>query len=275
VLTDAYRRLMREATRPADSPFLVLGAITDSTFSDPVIADGVTAEGFALLVAGQYRDAIAALRRTSDMDDAGADDTPLAHFRRGREAEASNRVADARRAYQAALGGALAGRSALYVAISRLAQVEGDTAGALDALTTAVRFAPNTAYIHKELATAYAADGRPNDAFCELMAALLIDGRDAHAHAAIGQLHLDVGTESDAVMAFTRALELAPDAYEVRYALATALTRLGRTAEAALQLEQFERARRAKHEQRRREIADEVAKEEAVRRGTTTQDGGR
>ena len=159
------------------------------------------------------------------------------------------------------------GRSVLFVGIARLAQVEGDLAGAIDAFAQAVRLNPNDPNIHKELASAYAAEGRADEAFGELMAALLIDGRDAQAHAAIGQLYLDAGRDAEAVAAFNRALELMPDRYEIRYALATAHTRLGNTAEAARQLELFERARREALEQRRRDIANEVEQEEALRRG--------
>ena len=76
------------------------------------------------------------------------------------------------------------------------------------------------------------------------MAALLINGRDAQAHAAIGQLASTPGATREAVAAFNRALELMPDRYEIRYALATAHTRLGNSEEAARQLEIFERFRR-------------------------------
>jgi tetratricopeptide (TPR) repeat protein len=275
VLRDTYGRLTHDAHRPVAAPFLVLDAITDNAFGSPVIADAATAGGVALLVAGNYTGAVAALGRAFQASDTPAGDGPIAHFNRGRAAEAENRVIDARREYQSALDGALFGRSTLYVAIARLAQVEGDGPGALDALTRAARLAPNNAYVHKELAAAYAAEGRAGDAFGELMAALLIDGRDAQAHAAIGQLYLDTGREAEGIDAFRRALELSPAGYEVRYALATALTRLGRTEEAAQQLEMFERARREKHEQRRRDIAGEVAREEAVRRSTSSQDVAR
>jgi predicted Zn-dependent protease len=97
------------------------------------------------------------------------------------------------------------------------------------------------------------------------MAALLIDRRDAQAHASIGQLYLDTGRDADAVAAFDRALALRPDGYEVRYALATAYTRLGNTVEAARQLEIYDRFRREALEKRRRDIANEVEQEERKR----------
>ena len=81
-----------------------------------------------------------------------------------------------------------------------------------------------------------------DDAFCELMAALLIDPARRAGHAAIGQLYLDAGRDEEAVRAFNRALELKPDAIEASTRLATALTRLGKTERPARQLELFERA---------------------------------
>ena len=124
---------------------------------------------------------------------------------------------------------------------------------------------PNDPNIHKELASVYAAQGRADDAFCELMAALLIDRRDAGAHSAIGQLYLDSGRDAEAVVAFDRALELMPGYYETRYALATTHTRLGHTAEAARQLDLFERARLEALEQSRRDFASEAEREERSR----------
>src|SRR5262249_6908415 len=119
--------------------------------------------------------------------------------------------------------------------------------------------------IHRELAGAYTGDGRTDDAFSELVAALLIDPLDAQAHAAVGQLYLDTGRHADAIAAFRRALELQPSVFEVRYALATALARSGDAAEASRQFEAYEQQRRAALEQRRRDITTEVEREERAR----------
>jgi Flp pilus assembly protein TadD len=99
-----------------------------------------------------------------------------------------------------------------------------------------VRISPNDPNLHEELAAAYAADGRTDDAFCELIAAVLID-----------------------------PLELKPAAFQIRYALATALIRAANASEGARQMELFERARRAADEQRRRDISDEVEHAERPR----------
>jgi tetratricopeptide (TPR) repeat protein len=274
-LADAYRRLGFDAAPAAAMPFVTLDAIPDNLSTTPAIADDATSEGFALLRERKYGDAASALTRTGHKPALNTQDSPLAHFAQGQRDEARNRVPEARRAYQAALTGALVGRSVVSVAIARLAQVDGDVAGAVGALNQAVGLNPNDPNIHRELADAYSAQGRSDDAFCELMAALLIDPRDAQAHAAIGQLYLDTERDEEAVTAFNRALELAPDRYQTRYALATALTRLGRIAEAAREFDLFEHVRREKLDARRHDIASEVEQEEALGKRVPDQRGGR
>jgi Flp pilus assembly protein TadD len=176
-------------------------------------------------------------------------------------------VAEARRDYERALPGTLSGRHVLHVGIARLAQVEGDLDGAIRHFAEAARLNPNEPYIHKELASAYVAHGRTDEAFHELAAALLIDARDADAHAAIGQLHLEDGRAADAVAALTRALELKPERHETRYALGTALMRLGRTSAAEQEFAAFRQASQQALERRRRGIAEDVERQQDVQRG--------
>jgi tetratricopeptide (TPR) repeat protein len=265
LLTEAYRRLPPSASRPATLPFQSFDVVHDNLPPAPVVGDEATAEGFELLVVHKYSEAVAALQRAASSDGAGTGESPLGHFARAQRAEADNRVADARREYLAALPGAIGGRNAILIAIARLAQVEGDSAGAVDALNQAARLNPNDLNVRKELAAAYAASGQSEEAFCELMAALLIDPRQAQVHVSIGQLYLDTGRATDAVTAFTRALELSPRAYEIRYSLATAYTRLGKPVDAARELEVFDRMRREALEKRRRDIANEVDQAERER----------
>jgi len=266
VLADTYKRL-DIGVRHSVAGFPTPAAIPDTLSRTPIVGDSMTARGFALIAEGRYTEAVAALTRQTTANDARHDDSPLVQLAQGQRDEAANRVAEARRAYGAALGGALAGRSVLYVGIARLAQVEGDLPGAIDAFTQAVRLSPNDPTIHREFAAAYVAHGVADAAFCELMAALLVDPRDAQAHADVGQLYLDTSRDAEAVTAFDRALTLAPKRYEFRYALATAHTRLGHSAEAARQLELFERARREALDERRRAIANEVEQAEGARSG--------
>lgn len=251
-LREHYHRFDITAMKPATAPFITLRAIPDNLLPSPAVADATTARAFALLVAENYSDAIGALMDAETTASSG--DSPAGHFARAQRDEAGNRVDEARREYESALTGTLAGRSAVLVAIARLAQVQGRLDEATQTFRKAVQLSPNDPAIRKELAGAYAARGEQDGAFCELMAALLIDPRDAQAHAAIGQLYLDAGRHADAVVAFRRALNLAPARFEVRYALATALTRDGNTAEAAKEFEIYERQRRDALERRRQDI---------------------
>jgi len=248
VLSAAYQRGLKGGQKGA--PFLTLDVL-GNTLKMPVVGDATVARGFALLAEEKYSEAVEALRRSGNSS--ASDDSPLAHFTRARSDEAENRIAEARREYDAALTGTLAGRSVLYVGMGRLAQVEGDYGNAIDLLMRAVRLAPNDPIIHRELASAFAADDRVDDGFAELVAALLIDPGDATTTAAMGQLLLDSGRYADAVAAFTRTLQLAPDRFEAHYALGAAMTHLGRPSEAAREFELFERARQQMVEKRRQE----------------------
>jgi tetratricopeptide (TPR) repeat protein len=242
----------------------MLDAIGDTTIGGtasraPVVGDAVTAGAFALLAAGKYSEALAELRLTWNSVEQRPNrspDTasPLAHFVRARSDEAAGRIPEARRGYETALAGTLAGRGLLHVGIGRLAQVEGDVAGAIEAFGRAVRLNPNDPVAHRELAGALAADDRIDDAFAELVAALLIDPADVSVLAAIGQLFLDNGRHAEAVVPLRRTLQLAPGRFETHYALATALTHLGETADAAREREHFERGRQQMVEKRRREL---------------------
>jgi Flp pilus assembly protein TadD len=249
-LMAAYNRTLQGGKKNA--PFLrpdVLGnALPEGT---PVIADATLAPAFALFAAAKYHEAVDALRRLSPSSP--PDDSPRAHFTRAQSYEAENRIAEARREYEAALTGTLAGRSLLYVGMGRLAQVEGDYSGASDLLSHAVRLAPNDPMVHRELASAFAAGDRIDDAFAELVAALVIDPGDALTTAALGQLFLDSGRYADAVAPLTRTLQLAPDRFETHYALGAAMTHLGRTSDAAREFELFERARQQMVDKRRQE----------------------
>jgi tetratricopeptide (TPR) repeat protein len=266
VMRTAYERLLTtdEPARPLSIASIDL--IPDTWSSTPIVGDAATAEGFAHLAEARYDDALTALRDgvlrdgalrgTALRDVAPAGEAPLARFARGRELEKANRVPEARREFEAAVAGTLSGRSLLLAGIGRLAQVEGDFAGAIEAFQRAVQLNPNDVNMHRELAFAYAGQGAVDEAFNELAAALLLNPRDAQTFADIGRLFLDAGRDADALPPLHRALALAPGRFETRYALATALTRLGRTADAARELEAFQQAQREAIDRQRRAFPD-------------------
>lgn len=215
-----------------------------------------------LSVSGRDADAQRALREAIQ----AFPDSSLAHWSLGLLYERLNHHADARREIESATAGAVGGRADLYTAIGRLAGSATDVPAAIDAFGRAVDANPNDPVAHKYLAGALLQQDRVNDAFIEFVAALLIDPLDADAHAGIGRIHLDAGRYADAVDALRRAVEVRPDHGEARYALATALTRLGKTQEAAREFDRVEEAQRRALAERRRNMSLDVLKEEAALR---------
>jgi tetratricopeptide (TPR) repeat protein len=120
--------------------------------------------------------------------------------------------------------------------------------------------------MHRLLATTLMQQDRAEEAVAEFVAALLIDPLDAAAHAGIGRIRLQTGRDADAVDALRRATDLAPTDSEARYALASALERLGRSKEAAEHFARVEQAQRQALADQRRELSAAVLKQEATLR---------
>jgi tetratricopeptide (TPR) repeat protein len=256
VLRHAYDRIVSGAYRTPAPPFLTIDLVPDASSPTPIAAEARLAGVFARLAAGRLDDAAAAL------GDAGPatrpDDSPRTRIARGAAAEREGRLSDARREYVAALEGTLSGRHALYVGIARLAQVEGELDGAVDAFGHAVRLSPNNPALHREFAAALVAANRFEDAFAELVAALLIAPDEAEALAAVGQLFLDTDRAGEAIAPLRRALAVKASRYETHYALAVALSRAGRTDEAAGEFERFASLSRRALADRRRVVAGQA-----------------
>ena len=263
VLREAYGRILSGDHRSPAPPFLTLDLVPDAFSLTPIAGDARLARVFAQLAAGRLDEAVAALRDGGPAT--SPDDSAVARIARGRNAEREGRLSDARREYVAALEGTLSGRHALYVGIARLAQVEGELDAAIDAFEHAVRLSPNDPVLRRELAAAFVAAGRFDDAFAELVAALLIAPDEAEVLAAVGQMFLDTERAGEAVAPLRRALVVKADRYETHYALAVALSRAGRTDEAAREFEQFERLSRQALEERRRIMAGQAGLDEAKR----------
>ena len=239
VIQAAYQRLLAADETPRPLSIASVNVVPDTFSSAPIVGDAATALAFARIAEARYDDALAALRH-----EAPPGEPPLARLARAQEYERSSRVREARREYEAVAAGTLSGRSHLFVGIGRLAQVEGDFTGAIEAFTRAVQLNPNDVNMHRELALAYAGQGAIDRAFTELAASLLLNPRNAEAFADLGRLFLDAGREADALPPLHRALALAPERFETRYAIATALTRIGRGDDAARELAAFQRAQR-------------------------------
>lgn len=180
--------------------------------------------------------------------------------------ERVNRFDDARREYEKAAAGATAGQSHLYGAVGRLASGAADLAGAVNAFERAVQARPNDPAWRTLLAGALLHQDRAEEAMAQFAAALRINPKYVDAHRGLGQIHLNAGRPAEAVDALRRAIDLQPNDIDAQYALATALTRLGSTQEAARYFERVEQVQRQRLAEQRRTRSLEVMKEEAVLR---------
>jgi tetratricopeptide (TPR) repeat protein len=268
--------------------------LLDDNVPAAVLPLAAYADGFGRIVRGDYREAISSLRRaaatTADErtrlvtagllvqqgrpEDAEQvlltvvdawPESAIARWWLGRIYDTQKRVTEARREYEALLPVALAGRGQLYAAIGRLARVQGDFAGALDAFRRRVQLSPRNAAAHMDLARILLDHDRSEEALTEYAAALAIDPRDGETHAVIGQIHLDAGRPQEAIPALRRALELMPQQHETRYALAIALKQAGRAEKTTRELQLFERSSKTSVDDRRRTIASDVQRATADR----------
>jgi tetratricopeptide (TPR) repeat protein len=215
-----------------------------------------------LTSAGRIPDAQRVLQETIQL----LPDSALAHWWLGSSHELLNQFADARREFELAAAGAVAGRSQLDASIGRLAGDAGDFAAASEAFARAVSGRPNDAILRKSLAGTLLQQDHADEAFVELVAAVLIDPSDAGAHTGIGQIFVNARRHEDAVAAFRRAVALSPDLPEARYGLATALMRSGETQAATRELGRVHDVQRRMLANRRRSMAVDVLKEEAALR---------
>jgi tetratricopeptide (TPR) repeat protein len=277
------------AAPSADDPLL-----GDEAAAVPALPLAVYADGVVRLRRGEYRDAVVSLRRAAATatDERAAlvaaaglaqearhieaeralrsivttwPASGVAHWWLGRVYENVNRLGDARAEYEKVMSVALTGRASILASIGRLAHTEGNFARATEAFEQRVQLTPKDAVAHRDLAWIHLAQDRTAQALAEFEAAVAIDPRDAEAHAALGRIRLDAGLHAEAIPSLRRALDLKPALYEARYALALALKQIGRGEEAGRELELFERARREASEERRRTMAAEAQRQDALR----------
>jgi tetratricopeptide (TPR) repeat protein len=142
--------------------------------------------------------------------------------------------------------------------VAALASLQQDVARTADAVNLRVRVNLNDAEAHRDLASVYTKQGRQDEAFAELAIATWLDPDDALTLMALGHSHMAAQRDLDGIQALERAVALGPNLREARYALAQALTRGGRRADAQRQLTEFERLRAEAiaRDRREMEIAD-------------------
>lgn len=155
----------------------------------------------------------------------------------------------------------VAGKSHLYWRIAELAHgYRRDHARVIRVLRERVRLLSNEPHAHKDLGLAFYRAGREDEALLELLMAGLLGLEDAQMLTAIGQVHLNRNQLDRAEAALRRAVALDSSAIEARYAFARTLQRLGRTSEAAEELEAFDRLRKEAFEEQRRKFDEEAKK---------------
>ena len=274
-LLDFRDRQDRVARSPASAaPFVKLGLLRESPGVAPVFAPVRYAEGFRLLNARRYSEAVASFQRALEMPGNVRDESARlasaarliaagsledaeralkeavgafpesgqTYYRLGRLYQSQSRMPEAVAAFTAASSQAvIVGRDSLYETIAALRVADGDFAGAIAAYRLELEANPNNAAAHRRLGDLYAQDGRLGESLAEYAASLFIEPRDADAHASRAQALLRLSRFADAEGAARAAVALKPDHAAAQYALGTALMRTERTEEGLSVLQEFER----------------------------------
>jgi tetratricopeptide (TPR) repeat protein len=137
----------------------------------------------------------------------------------------------------------VSGRAAVHQAAATSATLQQDVSSAVAAADRRVRANLNDAGAHRDLASLYMKQGRQDEAFAELAIAAWLDPDDPLTFVTLGHSLMADRRDEDAVAALERAVSLQPDLRDARYALAQALTRASRRADAERHLAEFQRQR--------------------------------
>ncbi len=195
------------------------------------LADVLVRADQATAAAQSLRDAIAAIPRSG-----------RAHYVLARLYQRQGKQAEALQEFDAAVAFApLLGLNGIYQTMGTLAAARQDFDRALDAYSQRVTIQPNAAGAHQDLGDTYARLGRTDEAFAELAVALTLDPESSAAFAGMAQLYLRNSEYEAAAAAARRAVDIEPAHRQARYALGTALIRLGKTDEGQKELIEFQR----------------------------------
>ena len=137
----------------------------------------------------------------------------------------------------------VSGRAAVHQAVATAATLQQDVARAVTAGKLRVGANLNDPGAHRDLASLYLKEGRQEETFTELAIAAVLDPDDPLTLVALGQSLMADRRDEEAVAALERAVALQPNLRDARYALAQALTRASRRADAERHLLEFERQR--------------------------------
>ena len=151
----------------------------------------------------------------------------------------------------------------LFAATAHACLAQPDHACAVQAATERVDVNPNNDDAHRALGEIHLQLGEDEDALTELLAAVLVNPNDAESFAGMAQVHLRTGRYPEAVEAAQRALAINPTHRAAQFALGSALTRVGRAEEGVKALERFEQSRGLALEQDQRDWDLKLLKQEA------------
>src|SRR5262249_54830734 len=135
----------------------------------------------------------------------------------------------------------LTGLDHLFEVIGGLYATQADFVRAADAYHRRIAVNPNNAEAHRKLGEIYALQGANDAALAEFAVTRWINPRNADAYAGSSQIDLRLGRFADAASASRRALALDPEHQKARFALGTALTRLGDAEAGQRELALFQR----------------------------------
>jgi tetratricopeptide (TPR) repeat protein len=182
----------------------------------------------------------------------------------GRRADAINQLEEATALTM------IAGKTALLWRIVNLAHQVLDEERFISVLTRRTRLMRNDPFAHRSLGLAYHRAGRDVEALIELLVSSYLGHEDALTAAVMGRIHLTAGRLTMAETALRRALAMAPDSAEARYALARTLLRAGREEEGQQQLAEFQRLQEKALEEQRQKYENELRERTERLRGEET-----
>jgi len=159
---------------------------------------------------------------------------------------------------QAATLTMIAGKTALLWRLVNLAHQVLDEERFVSVLTRRTRLMRNDPFAHRSLGLAYHRAGRDVEALVELLVSSYLGHEDALTAAVMGRIHLNAGRLTMAETVLRRAVAMAPDSAEARYALARTLLRAGKEEEGQRQLAQFQRLQETILEQQRQKYENDL-----------------
>ena len=171
---------------------------------------------------------------------------------------------------QAATLTMIAGKTALLWRLVNLAQQVLDEERFVSVLTRRTRLMRNDPFAHRSLGLAYHRAGRDVEALVELLVSSYLGHEDALTAAVMGRIHLNAGRLTMAETVLRRAVAMAPDSAEARYALARTLLRAGKEEEGQRQLAEFQRLQETVLEQQRQKYENDLRGRTGRLRGEET-----